>query len=233
LMQSTVLALLIKHIEPTDFPQFVTPQCLPTALSCTCIPPNVDTSKFQVLVHLNMHLTTLVLSSLAQPLPSCPGHCCAHSWHHQPQTTTGVGPHTKRLLSPAGITHVSPWEVVLLSPMLFGRRSQGLSQQPSIAGSSQATALEGAQEPQGYLQQHHVSGQLQGMAHRTALHQMAAPGVVSQGIMGPPGAGPSQASARAVAGAHAHDRLKEPGNFTTNARSVPSARLCLCTQPKV
>ena len=133
-------------------------------------------------------------------------------------------------MCPAGITKVSPWEVVLLSPTLFGRRSQGLSQQPSIAGSSQATALEGAQQPQGYL--HHVSGQLQGMAHGTALHQMAAPGVIPQGVMGQPGsgAGPSQGSARGVAGAHSQDWQVESGDFTTNARSVSSARLCLCTR---
>ncbi len=108
-------------------------------------------------------------------------------------------------MSPAAVTKVSPWEVVLLSPT--------------------------AQQPQGFHQQHLVLGQLQGMAHGTALHPMAAPGVVPQGAIGPPGlgAGPSQGSAGAVAGAGAQERQKESGGFTTNARSVPSATLCLCT----
>ena len=124
-------------------------------------------------------------------------------------------------MSPAGITKVNPWEVVLLS--------QGPSQQPSRASSSQAT--EGAQQPQGYLQHSHASGQLQGMAHARALPPRAAPGVVPQGVRGQPGsgAGPNQGSVRAVAGAHAQEWQKESGDCTTNARSVPSARLCSCT----
>jgi len=88
-----------------------------------------------------------------------------------------------------------------------------------------------SQQPQGFHQQHLVSGQLQGMAHRTALHPMAAPGVVPQGAVGQPGAeaGPSQGFAGAVAGAGAQEWQKESVRFTTNARSVPSATLCLCT----
>ena len=123
---------------------------------------------------------------------------------------------------PAGVTKVSPWEVVLLSPTSFGRRSQGLSHQPSLASSPQATALENPQRPQG-------------MPHKTALPQMAAPGAVPQGGTGPSGsgAGPSQGCAGAVTGArppvHAQEWQKESGGFTVNARSVPSATLCLCT----
>jgi len=135
-MQSTVLALLIKHIAPTDFPQFVTPQCLPTALSCTWIPPNVDTSKFQVLVHLNMHLTTLVLSSLAQPLPSCPGHCCAHSWHHQPQTTTGVGSHMSVL---------GRWSYCLQCPSVGGPR--GFHSSPPLPAPPRPRPLRAPKSP--------------------------------------------------------------------------------------
>ena len=85
-----------------------------------------------------------------------------------------------------------------------------------------------AQQPQGFHQQHLVSRQLQGMAHGTALHPMAAPGVVPQGVVGQLGAGPSQGFAGAVAGADAQEWQKESGGFINNARSVPSATLCLC-----
>ncbi|KAL0052197.1 hypothetical protein WJX82_009614 [Trebouxia sp. C0006] len=114
------------------------------------------------------------------------------------------------------VTKVSPWEVVLLSPS--------------------------AQQPQGFHQQHLVSGQLQGMAHRTALHPMAAPGVVPQGAVGQPGAeaGPSQGFAGAVAGAGAQEWQKESVRFTTNAREedhvmrpAPKAEGCKKKKGKV
>ncbi len=60
------------------------------------------------------------------------------------------------------------------------------------------------------------------MAHGTAFHPVAAPGMVPQGVMGPPGAGPRRASAGAVAGAGAQEWQEECENFTINARSVPS-----------